>query len=204
MSEQDTHQSPYCFCELAPLYVLGSLDEAERQWVEAQMQADPDLAAEIAEYEAAITTLPYATPQQALPPGLKERVFHRVTGKTPPAATQETPSNISIGQNFNFSHLKWRPFNAPGFEMARLHLDRETRELTCLVRAVTGGLSYPAHRHVGSEEILMLEGELRIGDNWYGPGDYIRSAAQSIHPSGASVTACLFFLKTSVDNEMLA
>lgn len=201
MSEHDAHQPPYCFCELAPLYVLGSLKDAERQWVEAQMEADPDLAAEIAEYEATISTLPYGIRQQLLPTDLKEQIFRRITGKAPPVVNHE-PSIISVGQNFNLSHLRWRPFNAQGFEMAKLHLDRKTRELSCFVRAA-GGHSYPAHRHTGPEEILMLEGELRIGDIHYGPGDYIRSAPESVHPPGESITACLFFLRTSVDNEML-
>lgn len=200
MPEQDIH-SPYCFCELAPLYVLGSLEDAEREWVDAQMQTDPDLALEIAEYEAAIATLPYAVPPQSLPAGLKERVFHQTTGEAPPAS--EEPS-IPVSKNFNFADLKWRPFNAPGFEMAKLHLDRDSRELTCFVRAATGGLPYPAHRHAGPEEILMLEGELKIGETLYGPGDYIRAEADSIHPPAETVTACLFFLKTSVDNETLA
>ncbi|WP_299493031.1 cupin domain-containing protein [Acaryochloris sp. IP29b_bin.137] len=201
MSEQDS-QSPYCFCELAPLYVLGSLEDPERQWVEAQMQTDPDLAAEIAEYETAIATLPYAIPRQSLPTGLKERVFRQTTGEAPPTA-QAMPSVPYVGKNFNFDHLRWRPFNASGFEMAKLHLDRDTRELSCLVRAAAGGLPYPAHRHAGPEEILMLEGELRIGETLYGPGDYIRSDTDSVHPKAVSVTACLFFLKTSVDNEVL-
>lgn len=200
MSEHDTQPTPYCFCELAPLYVLGSLEEAERQWVEAQMQADPDLAAEISEYEAAISTLPYVVERQSLPVSLKERVFIQTTGKAPPVTQAPV---VPVRKSFNFSYLKWRSFIAPGFEMTKLHLGRDTRELTCLVRATTGGLTYPAHRHAGPEEILMLEGELRIGETLYGPGDYIRSDADSVHPSAESVTACLFFLKTSVDNEIL-
>lgn len=203
MPEQGDQHPPYCFCELAPLYVLGSLEEAEHQWVESQIQADPELAEEIADYQAAMTAIPYSLPQHSLPTGLKERVFRCLTGEAPPLASNETAPTLAVGQNFNLSHLRWRPFNAPGFEMAKLHLDREARELSCLVRAAAG-LSYPAHHHAGPEEILMLAGELRIGDTLYGPGDYIRSTAHSVHPSAEAATACLFFLKTSLDNEMLA
>lgn len=191
---------PDRFFELAPLYALGSLAADECQWVEAQMAAHPELTAEIVAYQAAIAILPYAVPQQSLPAGLKERVFRKTTGEAPPAT--EEPG-IPVSKNFNFSDLKWRPFNAPGFEMAKLHLNRDSRELTCFVRAATGGLPYPAHRHAGPEEILMLEGELRIGETLYGPGDYIRAEADSVHPHAETVTACLFYLKTSVDNETL-
>lgn len=183
---------PDRFFELAPLYALGSLAEGECQWVEAQMEAHPELTAEIVAYQAAIATLPYVVPPQTLPIGLKERVFRQTTGASPPA--DEEP-DVPVSKNFNLSSLKWRPFNASGFEMAKLNLDRDRRELTCFVRAVADGLPYPAHRHGGPEEILMLEGELRIGEMLYGPGDYIRSAAESVHPCAESVTACLFFLK---------
>lgn len=56
---------PYCFCELAPLYALGSLGAEEKQWVEQQIQDNPELAEELAEYQGASATLPYATDPDA-------------------------------------------------------------------------------------------------------------------------------------------
>lgn len=206
MSDQ---HNQYCFCELAPLYALGSLDETEKQWVENRIQECPELAEEIADYQAAVAVIPYGVTLQPLSADLKERVFLHAIGKDYPEEDYpESASRVStpfpeVGNSIKASELKWRPFNAPGFQMARLHLDREKRELSCLVRA-EAGLPYPAHRHAGPEEILMLEGELRIGNKIYGPGDYIHTEANSIHPNAESATACMFFLKTSIDNEILS
>lgn len=204
MSDQSDQHNQYCFCELAPLYALGSLEETEKRWVENRIQECPELAEEIADYQAAVAAIPYGVPPQPLSNDLKERVFLQATGEGCPESVSRASTPFpEVGNSIKASKLKWRPFNAPGFQMARLHLDREKRELSCLVRA-EAGLPYPAHRHAGSEEILMLEGELRIGNKIYGPGDYIRTEANSIHPPAESTTACMFFLKTSIDNEILS
>jgi len=48
----------------------------------------------------------------------------------------------------------------------------------------------------------MLEGDLSIDGQIYGKGDYIRSLPGSIHHPH-TVGGCMFFFRTSLDDEIL-
>ena len=47
------------------------------------------------------------------------------------------------------------------------------------------GAIYPPHRHLGEEEILVLQGGLRDHRGEYRPGDILRSATGSVHSEEA-------------------
>jgi hypothetical protein len=68
----------WCFAELAPLYALDGLTAEERQWVEAQSAALPELAEELADLQAATTVLAYAVPPAPMAADLKARLFERI------------------------------------------------------------------------------------------------------------------------------
>jgi hypothetical protein len=70
----DNHR---CFCELVPLYVLDLLDFEDRLWIEAQIIDCPDLAEELADYQAAVGAIPYTAPPMPMSPDLKDRLFDR-------------------------------------------------------------------------------------------------------------------------------
>jgi anti-sigma factor ChrR (cupin superfamily) len=73
---------------------------------------------------------------------------------------------------------------APG---VRLHVMREdpARGVRgCLVWA-DGGARHPTHRHLGVENILVLQGALRDERGTYGPGEVCRSASGSVHAEEA-------------------
>lgn len=67
----------HCFCELVPLYVLDLLDFEDRLWIEAQVIDCPDLAEELADYQAAVGAIPYTAPPMPMSPDLKDRLFDR-------------------------------------------------------------------------------------------------------------------------------
>ena len=64
------------------------------------------------------------------------------------------------------------------------------------------GMEYPPHRHVGVEEIYMISGDLRIGTEIYGAGDYIRSNPGSVH-APRSQYGCMFFFNSSMSDDYL-
>ncbi len=70
----DNHR---CFCELVPLYALDLLDFEERLWIEAQISECSDLAEELADYQAAVGTIPYTAPSIPMSANLKDRLFDR-------------------------------------------------------------------------------------------------------------------------------
>ena len=196
-----------CFCELAPIYALDLLDLEERLWVEAQVIDCPDLAEELANYQAAVAVMPYSAPTMPMSADLKDRLFDRIASPvenqldlepmatTIPAAAKLPPPAIVT---FRSSDLKWRPYRAPGIEVALLYLDRANRMSSLLLKAAAG-VVYPLHQHQGIEEIYMLEGELVIDGQVYRAGDYIRSYPNSIHAPSTS-TGCMFLIRGCLDD----
>jgi hypothetical protein len=191
----------YCFCELAPLYALDLLNEEEKAWVERQIATCPDLATELASYQAAVTAIPYSAPQMPMAEDLKERLFQRLELEPP----IPTPAPQTIAASYfavRSQNLHWQPHSIPGVTIAIVHTDQIKREIVGFLK-VQGGVRYPLHRHAGTEEIFMLEGDLAIEDQVYGVGDYIRSAPGSSH-SPYSHSGCQFFFHTSMDDEYAA
>jgi len=99
-----------CFCELAPLYALDLLDDDDRRWVEAQVIEYPELAAELAEHQLAVNTLPYAIPPVPLAADLKERLFQRLAEEP---ATIPTTAPLSLPTPSNASNPHDRPAATP-------------------------------------------------------------------------------------------
>lgn len=188
-----------CFCELAPFYALGALEASEQQWIEQQIAENPELAKELAEYEAAATMLPYAVPPQPMAADLKDRLFAglglTVPEPPPPVVEPEVPPFWMVRSQ----NIRWRPHPAPGIQVAIFYTDRIKREFSGLLKAEPGA-RYPRHRHAAVEEIYMLQGDLIIEGQTYGAGDYIRSHPGSVHGPHTE-GGCLFFFHTSLDDE---
>jgi anti-sigma factor ChrR (cupin superfamily) len=105
--------------------------------------------------------------------------------------------------------LAWRATRYPGVEWLPLHVDEGRgseragpREATVLIRMQPGS-GYPAHRHVGVEEVLVLRGGYRDALGEHRAGEYLRYPAGSAHapvalgradlPEGPANPACLLF-----------
>ncbi len=189
----------YCFCELAPLYALDMLNESENAWVEQQLAKFPELGEELAEYQSAVTAIPYSAPQIPMAADLKNRLFERLELDSPPAVPV---NNLTVPPEFlavRSQDLNWRSHRVPGVTVAILHIDEIKREIVGLLRAEPG-VHYPIHRHVAVEEIYMLSGDLIVGDRVYGAGDYIRSQPGSVHGPHTN-GGCMFLFHTSMDDE---
>jgi anti-sigma factor ChrR (cupin superfamily) len=194
-----------CFCELAPLYVLGSLSEVERLWVEQQLAEYPELFAELAQYETAVAALSYSVPVVPMAENLKERLFASLALESAviqpqPEPFPEVPENTLLSVlAIRKEDVQWQAHRTPGVEIAILHKNEIKREIVGLLRAAAG-VFYPLHQHATGEDIYMLEGDLVIGDEVYGAFDYIRSQAGSTHATYTN-QGCMFFFRTSMDDE---
>ncbi len=212
----------YCFCELAPLYVLGTLSDEERSWVEQQIRECPELAEELAMAEEAVSALAYSLPPLAPAQDLKQRLFQRIADddenqSLPHAESTAAGSRSPVfagTESLNFDKpealsvllelvgdLKWRPYQAPGVMVAPLHINYRTRRVVCLLKA-EAGIRYPLHNHAEAEEIFMLAGDLVDGDRTYRAGDYIRSESGSTH-APRTEAGCIFLVRASLDDKIL-
>ncbi|GAP96944.1 anti-sigma factor [Leptolyngbya sp. NIES-2104] len=99
-----------CFCELAPLYVLALLDEAERAWVEQQAAASPELAAELAELQATVGAISYSAPLVPVPTNLKDRLFERLnqSSSIPDESLSEVRQNSAERERTAQRRNRWR------------------------------------------------------------------------------------------------
>jgi ChrR Cupin-like domain len=192
----------YCFCELAPLYVLDLLNKDERDWVEAQLIETPELAEELVQYQVAATALPYGIEPMEVDPGLKGRLFDRL--ELDPlqdcaSVTEPVSPNDDTFSSIRFQDIAWQSHPVPGVEISIFYTDLASRRTSGILKA-SPGMKYPLHRHGGVEEIYMISGDLTIGNEKYGAGDYIRSHPGSIH-NPHSRDGCLFFFNTSMDDK---
>jgi hypothetical protein len=199
-------EPPACFPDLAPMYALDCLSPKERAWVEQQMLDCPDLANDMAEQQIAVAALSYGTklPTQieARLPALKNQLFDRLQldlqGEDRPT---ETPMSgfvpfFSVRSN----QLNWVNTPIPKVKIALLHCDEARREKVGLLQA-EANMIYPRHHHGGTEEIYMLSGDLKLEGITYHSGDYIRSAPGSTHGEAYSKDGCMFFFRSSLDDE---
>ena len=89
----------------------------------------------------------------------------------------------------------WRATPYAGVELRVLHVDKQRQQFTALVRMAPGAV-YPAHAHDGAEECLVLEGDLRFGDQVLSRGDYLRTGPGYEQTTQTTECGCLLFLST--------
>jgi len=207
-----------CFADLVPLAALDLLNQQDQLWCEAQMQALPELAAELEEFQRTVGAIAYSAPTVTMAADLKNRLFQCLGVDFPSASlampnleVTEAPDTIPVpsqliqfatGDRLQMRQLNWQPHAvALGVEIACLHLDHAKRTVVGFLKA-SAGVHYPLHRHASTEELFMLAGDLTVGDRVYGCGDYIRSEPGSVH-APFTVGGCMFFYRTSLDDEIL-
>jgi anti-sigma-K factor RskA len=90
--------------ELAPLYVIGALDEETARAVEASLRdVSPDQQRVVAQWHDVAALLPQALPLQTPPDYLKERLFNRIASES-----WEAPAEIEVGA-ITESAESWKP-----------------------------------------------------------------------------------------------
>ena len=89
----------------------------------------------------------------------------------------------------------WSKTEYPGVEVRVLFVDRQRQQSTLLVRMAPGAV-YPAHAHEGTEECLVLEGDLRFGDHVLLRGDFLRTGPGYQQTTQTTQQGCLLYLTT--------
>jgi len=74
--------------------------------------------------------------------------------------------------------------------------------ITALVRLAPGS-RYAAHRHLGTEEVLVLEGSCYCGGRLLRKGDYHRAEVGSVHVNMRSDEGSLMLISAPLQSDML-
>ena len=89
--------------------------------------------------------------------------------------TKQETASIFIGKNDG----NWTS-EVPGVFEKHIYVNPETDERTVFVRFDPGS-SYPLHNHPGKEEIVVLEGDVKVGKFQMTAGDYLLTPPEGKH-----------------------
>ncbi|AKG20129.1 cupin domain-containing protein [Calothrix sp. 336/3] len=184
------------YLELAALSALNSLDENETLLLETAIADFPELSLEVRKFQEAVTSLAYSAPPVPMAVELKQRLFQRIHSNDIP------PSPSVCDLTAQATEVNWEPLPQPGVMIGKLFENSQTREIGFFVNA-TEQTRFSNHKHARNEEIVVLAGSLIIDGKTYVSGDRIYSSPDTIHQP-ETPTGCLIFVKTSLDDEIIA
>lgn len=84
---------------------------------------------------------------------------------------------------------RWIPSGIRGVRFRTLCSDRKANRRT-IVLQMDPGTELPDHDHAGMEEVYVVSGDLRIGDERLGAGDYFRIGAGAEHGTPRTTGGC--------------
>ncbi len=164
--------------------------------------------AELERLGVVVTSLSEAIPPVTPPSHIRETLLQRIDGTS---GSKESP----LRRHLNVASAaapglfvsraaegEWKPTDVPGVSLRVLFVDTPRNEFTALVR-MTPGSAYPRHVHSGAEQCLVLEGDLHVEDDVFGPGDYQRSEVGSLHGIQRTERGCLLLITSSLTDEFV-
>lgn len=190
--------------EICSLYVLGDLDAVDRTEFERHLQEGcPVCDDEIRRASATLQALAERSDQNA-PSSLREQLEMRLNSgrlnakwKDPSILMSE--SGIFIART---ESMEWRAGPIPGIWVKPLFVNPKEQYSTSLVR-MDAGTRYPSHRHSGTEDVFLIEGDLMVEGLSLRPGDYCNAQPPSIHRESRTEKGCLFILRACSLDEVL-
>ena len=190
--------------ELAALYALGMLEEDEAEIFKAHLKEGCDLCSgEISAFESVVADLGFAarpeTPSEETRAKLEALIASEAAGAKKASGTAHSPSGEI--RSIRTQELEWHEVNA-GIFIKRLSVDAESGLATSLVK-MEPGRKLARHRHNGSEQLFILEGDCYLQGEKLGPGDYHKAEDGSIHDSTYTIGGTTFLLIAPVTYEFL-
>lgn len=185
----------------AALYALGALEGEEAREFEEHLAAGcAACEAELREFEAVAGDLGLAAPEAEPPTGARARLLALVSedggesgaerGDGPNVSRDAAPGFLVL----RASEGRWRPTDDAGVSFKLLFSDRERGTITTLVRMEPGS-RIRSHRHLGVEQCLVLEGDVRSGAiGMMTAGDFNCSMPGSVHEELVSDGGALLLL----------
>jgi anti-sigma factor ChrR (cupin superfamily) len=162
----------------AALYALGALEGDEAREFEEHLAAGCEAcAAELREFETVAGDLGTAAPAAEPPAGVRARLLALVSeDKGGESGTGVSPGFLVV----RAGEGRWLPTGDAGVSLKVLFADRERGTVTTLVR-MEAGSRIRSHRHLGVEQCLVLEGDVRSGVIGMKAGDFNCSLPGSVH-----------------------
>jgi len=205
--------------ELAALYLAGAMTATEQAAFEAHLASGcPRCREELRNLDAAVEALGGAPAEVAPDPEIRRRLLGRMADAAAASSAEPAPasgahSNPQVWKRWSGDEpgadwfiqrdqeADWEATGIEGIHIRRLFVDRARNQISMLVR-MAPGTAYPRHVHDGPEECLVLEGDLRAGEEVFRKGDYQRMSPGSRHGIQSSDGGCLLFIVSSLSDEL--
>jgi anti-sigma factor ChrR (cupin superfamily) len=194
--------------EIMALYALGALADEEAWALENHLTENRNgLAEDLKAFEMVAAHLAFAASEQAPPLELRQNLLALVAQEASPSAKEIFSLPVTSAPQFSqfFSLLanegEWQEFG-PGMSAKTLFVDQSRGIVTSVVRMLAG-TALPPHKHLGDEQLYVLEGDCYIHDSKLGPGDFYHASAGSIHESTYTVGGTTFLLIAPANYEIL-
>lgn len=205
--------------ERAALYALGSLTQYEARAFEDHLAEGCEACArEVAEFDAVVAALAYATPEQTPSPDLRDRLLARISveaqtrgggvesdvrargGEASEASAGSTGTGMFV---LRAGEGEWQETPDRGVLTKVLFVDKARETVTSLVKMLPGA-RVPQHRHLGVEQCLVLEGDLRTGGLTLQAGDYNCCQPDTVHAELHTEQGNLLLIVAPESYEVLA
>jgi anti-sigma factor ChrR (cupin superfamily) len=186
----------------AALYALGALGATEAEEFAAHLAGCETCAAEVEGFGQVVAALGEAAPPADPPPGARAKLLARLS-ENGDAGGGKTAAASSAGfYILRAGEGEWRETEDEGVSYKLLFADRERATITTLVRMLPGA-SIRAHRHLGVEQCLVLEGDVRSGPHLMSAGDFNCSLPGSVHEELVTEGGALLLLVSPAAYESL-
>jgi hypothetical protein len=191
------HESEEARTEAAVDLSLGLLEPSESERLKEHLRSGcAPCEAEVLSFAHVAGALAVSADAVAPPPRLRERLLQTVVG----LSASGDKGGMQAWQVVRTPTLPWQPAKRKGIWEKSLFHDPVRHRSTRLIR-MEPGAEIPAHRHLGEEETLVLEGTGELGGFPFGPGDYQRAHSGSLHPSYITKEGCVFLLFSGTEYE---
>jgi anti-sigma factor ChrR (cupin superfamily) len=173
-------------------YALGAMPETEKRAMDAHLATCRECRDDLETLRGVVDSLAYWPADVVRPsPLLWDQVAQRIG----------LPASASLQPGAHaYTEPDWEQA-APGISVKILASDQEGDRVSMLVR-LEPDTYYPPHRHAGTEELHLLEGELWIEDRKLVPGDYNYREAGTADQRVWSETGCTCLLITSPSDSL--
>jgi anti-sigma factor ChrR (cupin superfamily) len=184
--------------ELATRCALDDLSAAERADFSAQLRVNRELREFLRSVQAALEGVARAVPQVNPPPALKQKILERLR-------SQAVAGQVEVPVGLRFlagSETGWKSLPIPGAYIKLLSLQAD-RGYAVLLGKLEPGVRYPAHTNAGPEDFYILTGDLHVGSQALGPGDFHHADAGSQHTENYSVAGCTLLAVLTTDDPLV-
>lgn len=194
------HESEEARTEAAVNLSLGLLEPSESERLKEHLRSGcAECEAEASSFAQVAGALAMSANPVEPPPHLRGRLLQAVAG----LSASRDEAEMQAWRMVRTTALPWQPAKRKGIWEKSLFHDPVRHRSTRLIR-MEPGADIPAHRHLGEEETLVLEGTGELGGFAFGPGDYQRAHSGSLHPSYITKEGCVFLLFSGTEYEFFS